>query len=251
MELMRRRDDRIPSVPGLISYLQTLTEREKAVLARELHDELGGLLVAASMDLAWLDKHLPRALDAAASGANAAEERDSQAAERTEVRRRLSRLKETVAGAVDIKRRVIEELRPTLLDNVGLFAALRWLVSDSSAHSKLEISFEFPPREPQFDPETSIALFRIAQAGLAVISGYRSVQSIALRLEFHAQLLTLSILGLGDQLPPDVGPPRESFELAAIRHRSAVLGGSIRFSAAASGEVGLIAWIPLETTGAC
>jgi signal transduction histidine kinase len=248
MEMMRRRDDRIPSSSGLISYLQSVIEHEKAVLARELHDELGGLLVAASMDLAWLDKHIAAAPDIAAAGVD---ERRSEAAERTEVRRRLSRLKETVAVAVGVKRRVIEELRPTLLDNVGLLAALRWLVSDASTHTNLAMSFKHPAHEPQLGPEMSIALFRIAQAGLALITEYKSVQSVALRLDCHAHLLTLSIIGVGGQLPADPSPPRESFELAAIRHRSAVLGGSIRFSTSATGEIGLTASMPLESTGAC
>jgi len=234
MDLMRRRDDRIPSVPGLISYIQSVTEREKAVLARELHDELGGLLVAASMDLAWLDKHL----------AGAAQ---SEAPEHTEMRRRLNRLKETVAEAVDIKRRIIEELRPTLLDNVGLFAALRWLVNNASAHAKLAMSIKFPAHEPHFKPEMSIALFRIAQEALAVITEYRWVRSVALRLDCDEHLLTVSITGFGDPVTLDAGPPRESFELAAIRHRTAALGGGIRFSTSLTGEVGLFAWIPFES----
>jgi signal transduction histidine kinase len=228
MELMRRRDDRIPSVPGLISYIQSVTEREKAILARELHDELGGLLVAASMDLAWLDRHL------------------TDTADGKELRRHLNRLKETMAGAVDIKRRIIEELRPTLLDNVGLFAALRWLVNNASAHAQLAMSIKFPAQEPQFNPEMSIALFRIAQEGLAVILDYRWVRSVALRLDCDEHLLTLSITGFGEQVTLEAGPPRESFELATIRHRTTVLGGGIRFSTSLTGEVGLFAWIPVE-----
>jgi signal transduction histidine kinase len=246
MEMRRRCDDRIPSAHGLVSYLQSVIEHEKAVVARELHDELGGLLVAASMDLAWLDKHIAVAPDIAASGADG-----SEAAERFEVRRRLNRLKETVAGAVVVKRRVIEELRPTLLDNVGLFAALRWLVSDTSTHTHLAISFKHPAHEPPLGPEMSIALFRIAQAALGLITEYKSVESVALRLDCHDHLLTLSIIGLGRHLPPDPNPPRESFELAAIRHRSTVLGGSIRFSTSLQGEIGLTAFMPLESTGSC
>jgi signal transduction histidine kinase len=228
MDLMRRRDDRIPSVPGLISHIQSVTEREKAVIARELHDELGGLLVAASMDLAWLDRNVPTA-------------------DGKELRRRLDRLKETVAGAVDIKRRIIEELRPTLLDNVGLFAALRWLVNNASAHAKIAMSIRFPASEPHFEPEMSIALFRVAQEGLAVVTEYRWVHSVALHLDCNEHLLTLSITGFGDQLTLDASPPRETFELAAIRHRTAVLGGGIRFSTSITGEVGLFAWIPFES----
>jgi signal transduction histidine kinase len=237
MDMMRRRDDRIPSVPGLISYIQSVTEREKAVLARELHDELGGLLVAASMDLSWLDKRF--AADAP-PGSGAAEERN-------ELRRRLNRLKETVADAVYIKRRIIEELRPTLLDNVGLFAALQWLVNTASARAQLTMNIKFPAHEPYFNPEMSIALFRIAQEGLAVVTEYRWVRSVVLRLDCDEHLLTLSITGLGEQAMLDAGPPRESFELAAIRHRTAVLGGGIRFSTSLTGEVGLSAWIPVET----
>jgi signal transduction histidine kinase len=229
MEPMRRRDDRIPSVPGLISYIQSVTEREKAILARELHDELGGLLVAASMDLAWLDRHL------------------TDTADGKELRRHLNRLKETMAGAVDIKRRIIEELRPTLLDNVGLFAALRWLVNSASAHAQLAMSIKFPAQEPHFNPEMSIALFRIAQEGLAVITDYRWVRSVALRLDCDEHLLTLSITGFGEQVTLEAGPPRESFELATIRHRTTVLGGGIRFSTSLTGEVGLFAWIPVAS----
>jgi len=253
MELMRRRDDRIPSVPGLISYIQSVTEREKAIIARELHDELGGLLVAASMDLAWLCQHVAAAANDVASGTEErrADERDPAAGERREVRRRLTRLKETVAWAVDVKRRVIEELRPTLLDNVGLFAALRWLVNGACAHAKLAMSIKFPSREPQLTPEASIALFRIAQQGIAVITRHESLRSLALYLDWHSHLLTLSITGFGDELPADAGPPRETLELAAIRHRTAVLGGSIRLSTAPAGQIELFVWIPFESVAAC
>ena len=58
MELMHGLKPIPPSLPGLISHIQTVTEREKAVIARELHDELGGMLVAASMDLSWLEQHI-------------------------------------------------------------------------------------------------------------------------------------------------------------------------------------------------
>ena len=68
MELMRVTEDRNPSVSGLISHLQTVAEREKAGIARELHDELGGLLVAASMDLAWLEREIRAAAESPRSG---------------------------------------------------------------------------------------------------------------------------------------------------------------------------------------
>ena len=136
MELMQRNKHPPPSLPGLISHIQTVTEREKAVIARELHDELGGMLVAASMDLAWLEQHIT------APGGD--------------IRRHLRRLRDTLGDAVDIKRKIIEELRPTLLDNVGLFAALRWLIGNSCARASIPFDIQFPDKEPDFTPDASI-----------------------------------------------------------------------------------------------
>lgn len=74
MALTAVREARNPSILGLVSHLQTVTEREKAGLARALHDELGGLLVAASMDLAWLEREIATAeIGAAAKSPGSAE----------------------------------------------------------------------------------------------------------------------------------------------------------------------------------
>jgi signal transduction histidine kinase len=240
MDVMHRHDDRIPD---LVSHLQTMAEREKAVLARELHDELGGLLVAASMDLSWLDRRLLRraGTDKAANP------------QYTELRRHVDRLRETLAGAVDIKRRIIEELRPTLLDNVGLFAALRWLVDTSCAHSKRTCSVAFPPHEPHLGPDASIAVFRIAQEGLALIMQLPWARSLNLSLSCAENILTLCITGTGEQDGPVAwkgDPQSDSYELAAIRHRSTALGGSVTLSLDER-TVTLRAWIPVENGRSC
>jgi signal transduction histidine kinase len=227
MELMARNEPPPATPPGLIAHIQTVAEREKAVLARELHDELGGMLVAASMDIAWLEQHI--------------------ATSPVEVRRRLRRLKDTLADAVDIKRKIIEELRPTLLDNVGLFAALRWLVGNTCARCSIQCEIQFPEAEPHFNPDASIALFRVAQEALAIIMESTWVRSVTLSLNGTADVVTLSIAGTG--LAPETAevPIRDTFELATIRHRTATLGGGVTFSPA-PGEVRLSAWIPRENS---
>jgi signal transduction histidine kinase len=230
VELMRRREDRYPSVPGLVAHLQTVTEREKAGIARELHDELGGLLVAASMDCAWLERQLDTSPDCA-QGA--------------ELRRRLGRLKDCLAGAVDIKRKIIEELRPTLLDNVGLFAALRWLVSATAARTGIASVSRFPAAEPHFHADAAIALFRMAQEGIAIIMESKWVRSVTLDLGGSDHRVTLSVSGRGDPHPPEERRRIESYELAAIRHRMAALAGGVSYSSDPS-EVSLCAWLPVE-----
>jgi protein-histidine pros-kinase len=220
----------------LISHIQTVTEREKAVLARELHDELGGMLVAASMDLAWLEQHIT------------APEGDIRfTAPEGDIRRHLRRLKDTLGDAVDIKRKIIEELRPTLLDNVGLFAALRWLVGNTCARASIAFDIQFPDKEPDFTPDASIALFRIAQEALAIIMESKWVRSVTLSLNGTVHVVTLSIAGIGPAPNPAELPIPETYELATIRHRTSTLGGGVTFSPA-SGEVRLSAWIPRENS---
>jgi signal transduction histidine kinase len=230
MELMRVTDDRNPSVSGLISHLQTVTEREKAGIARELHDELGGLLVAASMDLAWLDREIGAAPESPRSG---------------EVHRRLGRLKDCLAGAVDIKRRIIEELRPTLLDNVGLFAALRWLVSTTAARTGIASVIRFPAAEPHFKPAAAIALFRMAQEGIGLILESKWVRSITVVLGVSNDRVTVAVTGHGESHAPDEKTRTQSYEIAAIRHRMTALAGGVSYSTDLL-TVSLCGWLPME-----
>src|SRR5450432_3967884 len=90
----------------MIAHFQQLAEHEKASLARELHDELGGLLIGAVMDIALLAPCLATLPD--------------------DIQQRVGRVRQALGSAIELSRRITEELHPTLLDNVGLFAALRW-----------------------------------------------------------------------------------------------------------------------------
>ena len=98
-------------------HLQTIQEAEKSKLARDLHDEIGAILVSAKMDASWVQQHLqplePRIND------------------------KLQRLLVTLDDGVQIKRRIIEELRPTLLDNLGLGAAIEWQTSEVCTRANL------------------------------------------------------------------------------------------------------------------
>ena len=104
LDLEHQVDERTRELTALSTHLQGVSEQEKSALSRELHDELGGLLVAARMDLSWLQQRLPTSDPA--------------------IEQRFRRIHESLSAGVDLKRRVVEELRPTLLDNMGLFAAL-------------------------------------------------------------------------------------------------------------------------------
>src|SRR3984957_17313249 len=101
-------EETLLEVQRLVTHLQNAAETKDTALAHELHDELGGLMGAAVMDLDAVRRVEP------ALSQNALN--------------RLDRVKRTLEQAIDLKRRVIEELRPSILDNFGLFAALRWQI---------------------------------------------------------------------------------------------------------------------------
>ncbi len=117
-DLERQVLERTRELTSLSTHLQEVSEQEKAALSRELHDELGGLLVAARMDLSWLVQRLPTTDPA--------------------IEQRFRRIQESLSAGVDLKRRVVEELRPTLLDNMGLYAALRWQFRETCRRSGLQ-----------------------------------------------------------------------------------------------------------------
>ena len=106
---------RTAELRDLSQHMSRVAESEKHALARELHDELGGLLVAMRMDIAQLRKRAgPRPSRTPISKA------------------RWTRVEQALADGVELKSRVIEALRPTLLDNMGLFSALRWMANQSA-----------------------------------------------------------------------------------------------------------------------
>ena len=204
-EQLRRRNEELSE---LSTHLQALAEREKSALSRELHDELGGLLVAARMDVSWLEERM--------------------AANDPELRSRFARVQEALQSGVEIKRRVVENLRPTLLDNLGLFPALRWQVADSCDRAGLRFVEHFPPVEPRLTPDAAIALFRIVQEALTNIVKHAQARTVEIALEMQPEWLVLRIRDDGIGLPPQQLRALGSHGLAAMRHRATALGGNWR-----------------------
>jgi signal transduction histidine kinase len=207
-ELEQQLRHRNEELTELSTHLQALAEREKSALSRELHDELGGLLVAARMDVSWLEERM--------------------AANDPELRSRFARVQEALQSGVEIKRRVVENLRPTLLDNLGLFPALRWQVADSCSRAGLGYVEHFPPVEPRLTPDAAIALFRIVQEALTNIVKHAEAHTVEIVLETQPEWLVLKIRDDGLGLPPARLRAPGSHGLAAMRHRATALGGSWR-----------------------
>jgi signal transduction histidine kinase len=198
-------EDRTQELSALSNHLQALSEREKSELARKLHDELGGLLTAAKMDLSWLQARL----------------------EGAPIQERLAQLGSVLDDAMDLKRRVVEELRPSLLDHFGLPTALRAYVESTAAKAGLASQIVIEHNCESMSKDTTIALFRVVQEGLANIIRHANAKTVKLELsgdERHC-VVTLTDDGRGfDARSPQF---RWSHGLMGMRQRAEALGGHL------------------------
>lgn len=220
-------DERRPEeLAGLSTHLQSVAEQEKAALARELHDELGGLLIAARMDISWLEERVN--------------------SNDPEVRARFKRVHEALQAGVELKRRVVEQLRPSLLDNLGLFPALRWQVANSCGSAGLKCVEHYPQEELPFTSEAAITVFRIVQEALVNIVKHAKARTVHIRVDARAPSLVIGIRDDGIGMPPAGPQALRDFGLAGMRHRVTALGGEWQLRAAAQGGTEIEMRLPLD-----
>jgi protein-histidine pros-kinase len=202
-KLLEARTRELAQLAELSTYLQNFAETERAQLAHNLHDELGGLLTAAKMDLSWLQSRLGEPL----------------------IEKRLAQLGDALDAAMNVKRRIVEDLRPSLLDHFGLATALRTHAESRCAKADLKFEAAVDDDVTAVPNNIAIALFRLVQEGLTNITRHADAQRV--HLEFRATassyVLKLSDDGRGFDLAR--GGHRGSHGLIGMRHRVAALDG--------------------------
>ncbi len=157
--LKAQADAQAAELNELYRHLQHVQEEERARLSRGLHDELGGVLLAARMDVTWMQHNSPH--------------------DPEEFQERLERVRRALDQGIDLKRRVVEELRPTLLDTMGLVAALRWQIEEACKRADLRCIENFPEVEPQFSRAGAITLFRVVQEALANVLKHARAKEVS------------------------------------------------------------------------
>ena len=218
---------RTEALSNLTSELQRVSEREKRALARELHDELGSLLIAAKMDVSWLRKRLP--------------------ADDPDVALRWDRVLAGLDEGVDLKRRVVEHLRPTLLDNLGLVPALKWVLEQSCGRAGLRCVERYPSEDLHLTDDASIAVFRVVQESLTNVVRHSGASSIELSVELSGGDLVVRIRDDGKGIAPDrISNVIGSHGLASMRHRVTSLGGEWKIQSPPGGGTRITVRLPLS-----
>jgi signal transduction histidine kinase len=225
-ELEQLVQQRTEELSVLSTHLQTLAEREKAALSRELHDELGGLLVAARMDLSWLEERVN--------------------SDDPQVKAYFWRIQQALEQGFDFKRRVIENLRPTLLDNLGVFSALRWQVAEYCERAGVKSVERYPAEEPQLTSQAAIAVFRIAQEALTNVLKHAQARTVEVVIEIQPPWLLLRVRDDGIGLALNRLRALGSHGFAAMRQRARGLGGQLELRRPAQGGTQIDVRLPLE-----
>ena len=185
----------------LAGYLLTVREDEKAHLARELHDELGGLLTAAKLNLARMRAKLPAD---------------------TYMLERIEQINLHLNGGIALKRKIVEDLRPSALIALGLAVALPDMCAEAGRSMGISIKFTMSP--VQLPPDTELGLYRIVQEALTNIGKYAQASEISVDLKQAKTGIQLNIQDDGCGFDPATLKPGQH-GLAGMRFRVESLSG--------------------------
>ena len=219
---------RTAQLTELAQHLQTVREDERNRLARELHDELGALLTAAKLDLARIKSRLA-------------------ATATPELAERLTHLSDSLNGGIALKRRIIEDLRPSSLNNLGLTAALDILLREFGERAEIEVVTRLEP--VQLSASKQLTVYRLVQEALTNISKYARASRVDVALEMRASRATISVRDNGKGFDPNQ-PSSGSHGLLGMRYRIEAEGGRMNLTTAPGKGTLIEATLPEEAAPA-
>jgi signal transduction histidine kinase len=196
---------------ALSAHLQFIREEERALIAREIHDELGQTLTGIRMDVAWLQ----------AMAAKRGVPEDQPLVDQ------LGSISRTVESSIRTVRRIATSLRPKVLDDLGLIAALEWQMDELQRRTGLRCRFRSNVREIALDQERATACFRIVQESLTNVVRHSQATVVTVRLRLLGATLTLEVSDNGRGITEAELANVKSLGILGMKERAFLLGGSV------------------------
>jgi signal transduction histidine kinase len=222
--LERQVRERTATLAELATHLQRVREEERGHLARELHDELGALLTAAKLDVARLKSKL-----------------GTQA---PEFAQRLQHLTETLNSGIALKRRIIEDLRPSSLSNLGLTASLEILAREFAERSGIEVATHLEAVE--LDESSQLTVYRLVQESLTNVGKYAQAEQVDISVRNLVGHVEVEIKDNGEGF--DLTAARDSTHgLAGMKHRVEAAGGRLTVESTPGEGTRISATLPRNT----
>ncbi|HQI81058.1 MAG TPA: PAS domain S-box protein [Deltaproteobacteria bacterium] len=210
-------------------HTQDLREQERARVAREIHDELGQVLTALKMDLSYLVRRLPE--------------------DQAKLQAKAASMIKSIDTSIEAVRRIIMDLRPGLLDHLGLVPAIEWQTGEFQKRTGIRGVLSFTPQEIVLEREVSTTVFRIFQEALTNIARHAQATAVDISLTDEGGLLTLRIHDNGVGITKNQIDNPRSFGLLGMRERALFCNGSFEIFTEAGGGTTVIVTIPRPGVG--
>jgi PAS domain S-box-containing protein len=213
----------------LAGFMESLREEERTNLAREMHDELGSLLTGLKIDLSWLTRRIP--------------------SEQGLLSAKTASMGELVDEAIRSVKRISTDLRPGVLDDLGLTAALEWQTEELAKRTETRIEFKSSPDDIVLGRDLSTAIFRICQEALTNVARHAGATRIRVSLRKGRDKIQLRISDNGKGIEGTrISDPR-SFGLIGMRERARSWGGEVKISGSLGRGTVVAVTIPLVRGG--
>jgi len=201
---------------ALSVYLQSIREEERTRIAREVHDELGQALTSCKLDLSWIASRLPR--------------------EQTPLLEKTKSLISHMDSTIHTVRRISSELRPGVLDHLGLVAALEWQANEFQNRTGIKCDVHANVQEPLPDPNLSTTFFRIFQETLTNVIRHAGATEVSVNLKESDSRITLEVIDNGRGIGRQEISNTKSMGLLGMRERAALLGGVFKIGRLGRGK---------------
>lgn len=208
----------------LTGYLQTAIERERAAISREIHDDIGGSLAAAKLDLAWISRHAP----------------DSK------MQVHIQAATDMIQHALGASQRIMMNLRPSILDQ-GLFAAVQWLASSFERRTGIKTVLRANNEELSPEKPVQLAAYRTTQEALTNISKYAQCTLVQIDISDAENFLTMEISDDGIGISAHEMQKPDAFGIRGLRERAKAVGGWLDVSSRQGVGTSVILSVPLTT----
>ncbi len=224
-ELRRSREQ----LRDLSAHLQSVREEERVEVARRIHDELGQTCTALKMDLAWLKSKLPKS--------------------QKPLRKKADSMLSLTDSAIKAVKVISTELRPTLLDDLGLVAAIEWAAGQFRERTGIECTISAQPEEMTVEKGLSVTLFRVFQEALTNVARHADATEVKTTLRERDGLLELKVKDNGKGITPEQVTDPKAYGLVGMRERLLSWGGELTIQGGKTKGTTLTASVPLSTQG--
>ena len=218
----------------LSRQLMQATEQERTRISREIHDQVGQMITAIKMELSTLRRHV-RTEESLANSSGGAD-----------IHAKIDDISELLDEAVILVRRISTDLRPELLDDFGLVAAVEGHLAEFEKRTGIHHTFSHTLDEDLLLPSTATAVFRIMQESLTNVMRHAQASEVNVRLATEDGELTLRVQDNGRGITAEEQTTRTSLGLLGMRERAAQLGGTLEIAGAMGSGTTLVLQLPLS-----